>query len=587
MHRIASKRRARRAIAAVYVAVSMTVIMGMAAMAVDLSAMYSAKAELQRAADAAALAAAGQLGAEGVDDVQGAAIEVADQYARLNAVLRTSAGLASESDVEFGKAVYDEDTGRFAFEPSGDAFDSVRVTLRRDESAGSGPIPAMFGKFLGHQSTSMEARAAAVLVPRDISVVIDLSGSMTDDSELVYYDRTDGGYSNLRDVWAALDGPEPSRPYIPGSELETEYADDTGPTFGRMTQWGSPLVAGYNASTDTGLLYYKKGTTTSDSATQTYLTGRGYSTDEASILMGGSKDSDSNHWKNRICVLLGLADWKSGRAGGKYTTGGDGDNKVENSEMTNWAAYPSWRVSGWSWTGYVEWVAGSTYTYGQTEFRYRYGLKTLVDYIITSFPQYSKNNNLWATPEQPTRAVKDAVQTMVNVITALDSLDHVSLEVFATTARHEIDLTDDVQSVPDTLYERQGGHYDTTTNVAGGLIMAIAELSSERARPAASKVVVLMSDGVANTDENGNYLGDGSSAAKEYAYNRAEQLAEMGARIYTVSVGYYVDREMMQQIATIGHGQEFYAAGSPEEYAEQLEAIFRTLGGKRPVALIE
>ena len=33
--------------------------------------------------------------------------------------------------------------------------------------------------------------------------------------------------------------------------------------------------------------------------------------------------------------------------------------------------------------------------------------------------------------------------------------------------------------------------------------------------------------------------------------------------------------------------QEFYAAGTPEEYTEQLEDIFRTLGGKRPVALIE
>ena len=37
----------------------------------------------------------------------------------------------------------------------------------------------------------------------------------------------------------------------------------------------------------------------------------------------------------------------------------------------------------------------------------------------------------------------------------------------------------------------------------------------------------------------------------------------------------------------IGRGQEFYAVGSPEEYTEQLQDIFRAIGGKRPVALIE
>ena len=44
---------------------------------------------------------------------------------------------------------------------------------------------------------------------------------------------------------------------------------------------------------------------------------------------------------------------------------------------------------------------------------------------------------------------------------------------------------------------------------------------------------------------------------------------------------------LMQEIATIGGGQEFYAVGNPEEYTEQLELIFRSLGGERPVALIE
>ncbi len=45
--------------------------------------------------------------------------------------------------------------------------------------------------------------------------------------------------------------------------------------------------------------------------------------------------------------------------------------------------------------------------------------------------------------------------------------------------------------------------------------------------------------------------------------------------------------DLMPTIAANCHGQEFFASGSPEEYTEQLEDIFRALGGKRPVTLIE
>ena len=43
----------------------------------------------------------------------------------------------------------------------------------------------------------------------------------------------------------------------------------------------------------------------------------------------------------------------------------------------------------------------------------------------------------------------------------------------------------------------------------------------------------------------------------------------------------------MQEIAQIGKAEHFQAEGSVEEYSAQLEEIFRKLGGKRPVVLIE
>ncbi len=578
------KRAERRGGVHVFVAVSLTAIIGFAALAVDVSALYSAQAELQREADAAALAAAAELVA-GIDgQTQTAALDQADLYAQLNSVMRVSVGLDSESDVEFGRALYDGATGKFTFSPGGEVPDAIRVTVRRTEGSAGGPISLAFGRMFGRETQGLEARAAAVLVPRDIACVIDLSGSMTWDSGLLYWNRTDGGYANLRDCWAALNGPEPSRPYTPAVETASEYASDTGPAIGAMNLWGNPLIPGsYSASSDSGLWYVKKGSNTSNASISASLTSRGYSADEISIIMSASKDGTvANQFRYRCAVMLGLATWNSGRAGGH--PGGDGDSTMESAEIS-WAGYPSFRGS-WSWLNYVDFMQNGQ-SNDASSFRYRYGLKTFMHFLLENQRAYTQTNNLWATPQLPLRPIKDAVQSMIEVITEQDSLDRLSMEIFATTSRHEINLTDDLQMIADTLYARQAGHYDSTTNIGGGLHQAIVELSSARARPNAKKVIIILSDGLPNIDESGNYVGDGAWAATDWALRQAQEAADMGCTIHTISVGSNADRTLMQEIAAIGGGTEFYAGGNPEEYTEQLRDIFRTLGGKRPVQLIQ
>ena len=94
-----------------------------------------------------------------------------------------------------------------------------------------------------------------------------------------------------------------------------------------------------------------------------------------------------------------------------------------------------------------------------------------------------------------------------------------------------------------------------------------------------------MTDGRANINKWGNY---DLAGAKAYALEQAERAAKLGFRIYTVSVGVAADRALMQQIASIGRAEEFYASGvDPDEYSAQLMEIFGRLGGKRPVALIQ
>jgi hypothetical protein len=573
----------RRAAVVVQVTVTTTLMLGMAALAVDVGLMYTAQSQVQLSADAAALAAAAELSKPG--DVEAAALAKADEYAGLNKVMGMTPKVWPE-DMEFGDAAYDEGTGKFEFQPGDDTPDAVRVTVQHrltadpDERA-SLSLPLAFANVFGIGDTQLRARASALLVPRDIAVVIDLSNSMCWDSELRFWNRTDGGYSNLRDIWCALNGPAPSKPYLPTCPEESEYADDTGPSFGWLTNWGNQLVSGYSASSDPGLWYIRKSYTTSVAAIDTKLTTAGYNSAERTALKSGTKDGTTSHWRNRCGVLLGLATWKSGKSNPAYPGGGDGDDYVEDSEVT-WVANPSFAMD-WNWKTYIDWVQN----HYNSDFKRRYGLKTLSDFILDDQPEYASTNVLWNTPEEPLRAIKDAVQTMTDVIIAQDGLDQMSLEIFATTGRHELNLTSDYQTIPDRLYARQSGHYDRTTNIGGGLQKAITELSSARARQASKKYIVLMSDGQPNIDQYGNYVGDGAEAAVSYATNKATEAANIGCRIYTVSVGFYADRSLMQQIAEIGHGEEFAAIGNPAEYSAQLQEIFQQLGGKRPVQLID
>ncbi len=574
----------RRGAVVVQVAVMSTMVLGMGALAIDVGAMYTARTELQMAADSAALAAAQQL----VGDPSGAltpsqlARTAAEDFSYRHHVMGRRIQMGS-GDVEFGRAIFNPVTQKFSFEPGGVSFDAVRVKARRTHDSAAGALPLTFANVFGLGSANLEAEASAVLIPRDIAVVIDLSGSMAWDSSVRFWDRTDGGFPNTRDIWASLDGPAPSRPYMPGSELETEYAGDSGPTVGGLPPWGNALLPGaYSPSSDPGLWNIRKSQSqTSLTAVVNNLTTAGYNSDERTIILSGSRDSNNSHWQRRAGVMLGLASWRSGRPGG--ISGGNGDTYLDSSEVT-WNGLPSYRVN-WSWTNFIDYVQSSGIS--DSNFRYRYGLKTYVDFLVESKPQISQTNNLFNTPEQPLRAVKDAVQALSDTIDALDGIDHMSLEIFATTSRHEVNLTDNYQSIANTLYARQSGHYNTSTNIGAGLATALVELQSSRARDSAKKVVVLMSDGVPNVDSSGSYVGDGAPTAVGYALDQAEIARDQNITVYCVSVGYGVDRSVMQEIAAIANGQEFYAAGNPEEYTEQLQMIFRSLGGRRPVALIE
>lgn len=610
---------------------------GMAALAVDTGLMYSAKQELQSAADAAALAAASQLGGtEGAS----AALSEASTFSGLNEIMGDGAELVS-SDMVLGHAVMAGE--KYEFHANEQPYDAVRVTLRRQQGIGDGPVSLLFAKTFGMDGARLQASATAMLVPRDIALVIDLSGSMNDDSELRHHKQfasekagtIDGVQINLKDVWIALpiakgncgvgNGLDPAPPGNPNSENDqpgtgpgspqnqggnpdpgaepTGGSDNpAGPRFGWMTGWGDEIVLGsYNATTDTGLYYIPKSSTCTDADVIENLTTAGYSSAERSALLSGTYDSDSSAYKRRVRVLLGLAGWKSKKSGSKYNGGpGNGDNKVDSNELTQTASYP-W-ASG-SWDDYVSYVMSSSTRMKQTDadLRYRFGLKTYVNYLLEWKPRHSQTADLYLTPEEPLYSVKGAVQTMIDEIIYLETNDHVSLETFGQYGRHRLDLSDPtgstqavvLQEVPDELNNYQAGHDYVYTNIGAGIDEGITELTSERARSAAAKIIILLTDGKPNVNENNATVGNNDPEAIGWATDRADAAKDLFMTVYAVGVGGDVDEELLANLATSPDHYYFADNGPDPEnngqplYVNQLKEIFQTLGGKRPVRLIQ
>ncbi|QDU98259.1 TadG family pilus assembly protein [Lignipirellula cremea] len=162
-----SSARNRKAQVVVWAALMMVFVVGMVAFAVDVGYMLLTRSQLQNAADSAAIAGAAVM-SQGTEAVVAEAQEFAAYHVAASDKVKLDAG-----DVEFG--VWDSDARKF--EATIDPGNAIRVTVRREKAA------LFFGRVFGHKVFSTQASAVATATPRDIALVVDLSGSMNDDTE--------------------------------------------------------------------------------------------------------------------------------------------------------------------------------------------------------------------------------------------------------------------------------------------------------------------------------------------------------------------------------------------------------------------
>ena len=163
----------RRGALIVWFAFMLIVIFAMAAFAIDLGYMEIAGTQLQNAADGAALSGITQI-ASGTPAVISAVQDIGLQ----NKVAGKAVTFLS-TDVEFGRF----DTSTRLFVANVPNVNAIRVTARLSDQG------LFFAPVLGKNSFSMSKSAVAMLNPRDIAFVVDLSGSMNDDTEPCWASR--------------------------------------------------------------------------------------------------------------------------------------------------------------------------------------------------------------------------------------------------------------------------------------------------------------------------------------------------------------------------------------------------------------
>jgi len=148
-------------------AILMMVMIAFVALAVDIGYLYTVRNELQRSADAAAIAATwelidkdGKAGTETADSLATSARTKAALFASLNKVGNQAPGLAGD-DVNVGYMSNPSDpNGAMLATPTGKLPNAVFVRVQRT-SAQNGQVPLFFARAIGFDQATETAQATA------------------------------------------------------------------------------------------------------------------------------------------------------------------------------------------------------------------------------------------------------------------------------------------------------------------------------------------------------------------------------------------------------------------------------------------
>jgi Flp pilus assembly protein TadG len=194
----------RRGAISVLAAFMSVMVLGMVAFAVDVGYVLSSKQELQRTADAAALAACweyakglsqGQSPGDAMAQGRVAAVSYASSnpVANVNPAINQNTGNSTDGDLVFGHMadLYDPSSALVTATPN--LYNAVRMKVRRDSTL-NGETPYFFAKIFGLTGQGLDAEATAGYARSIAGIQVPADGGNVDVLP----------YALDWDTWAAL-----------------------------------------------------------------------------------------------------------------------------------------------------------------------------------------------------------------------------------------------------------------------------------------------------------------------------------------------------------------------------------------------
>ena len=217
--------------------------------------------------------------------------------------------------------------------------------------------------------------------------------------------------------------------------------------------------------------------------------------------------------------------------------------------------------SPWSYSAKVAGVNAGMLNYYSGRFYYASGVDS-VSYQQWAWEEYY---NLGEAPRPAWDWLLDSVDAFINVLDQTSQEEQIAIASYSTSARLDAWLSMDHTDVSDTVHDMNTGGW---TAIGLGMEEGIRPLlDTSRARPYAAKTMVVMTDGMHNTDI------DPVTVAENF-------MSQYALTIHTVTFGPGADIQRMQEVAEIGGGRHYHA-----DTGEELIEIFEEIANNLPTIL--
>lgn len=159
----------------------------------------------------------------------------------------------------------------------------------------------------------------------------------------------------------------------------------------------------------------------------------------------------------------------------------------------------------------------------------------------------------------------NSVDEQLSIVTFGSDIDTVRKGLCGrrTSASQDLQLSTDIDEADQTINTLSNGVWNGNTEIASGILLGTAELTSARARRFADKVMIVLTDGFPTA-------GDAVAAAAAAAKHKIS--------VHAITFGPDGDQAHMRQVAAAGHGEHAHAAD-----AATLEEIFARFAAKATI----